>query len=138
MNTNDDLTKEKVCIKCCIAKDILSGQFVVEMQDKQYLMPISWTTDIIYGSSVVSRGPWGLCSVSWLRSSDLEEKTRTSELNAAEARNFKINTFIFSLKKLVLELLRRKVRNESEKLPRETKETQDIVDVLGRLPLQIC
>ena len=59
-------------------------------------------------------------------------------MNAAEARNFKINTFIFSLKKLVLELLRRKVRNESEKLPRETKETQDIVDVLGRLPLQIC
>lgn len=35
MNTNDDLTKEKVCIKCRIAKDILSGQFVVEMQDKQ-------------------------------------------------------------------------------------------------------
>ena len=41
MNTSDDLTKEKVCIKCHIAKDILPGQFVVEMQDKQYLMPIS-------------------------------------------------------------------------------------------------
>lgn len=59
-------------------------------------------------------------------------------MNAAEARNFKINTFIFSLKKLVLELLRRKVRNEPEKLPRETKEPKDIVDVLGRVPLQIC
>lgn len=59
-------------------------------------------------------------------------------MNAAEARNFKTNTFIFSLKKLVLELLRRKVRHEPEKLPRETKEPKDIVDVLGRVPLQIC